>query len=148
MVWPTCAVPEIVGRTVFRGADESEMIGLGCEFAVSLPSALDAVTSTRTVLPTSAEVSLYDFDVAPAMSAHAAPLLEQRCHWYAYAVGLFAHEPFPAVTVSPTWNLPSIVGGDVVFGGSAFAGRANTAARIVRTRTARFMPNPSLRRVF
>jgi hypothetical protein len=55
---PTWTFPVIAGRCVFRGAELSEMTGLGREPAVDLPSEFAAVTRTRTVLSTSADVSL------------------------------------------------------------------------------------------
>jgi hypothetical protein len=46
------------------------------------PSGFVAVTVTRSVLPTSADCTLYVCAVAPAIGAHALPLESQRCHWY------------------------------------------------------------------
>jgi hypothetical protein len=87
---------------------------------------------------------LYVRDVAPVMLAHPLPPLEQRCHWYVNDVGLFDQPPFPAVSVSPTWNLPSIVGGDVVAGAAANAGTAKTAADTVAAARARLITPTSL----
>ena len=60
---------------------------------------LSAVTSTRTVQPTSVLVSLRELAVAPAMALQLPPEPSQRSHWYAIASGV---EPahVPAVEVS------------------------------------------------
>src|SRR3954452_19467535 len=81
-VSPTTGLPEIVGFEVFRGAAFPEITSLGFEIAVAEPSALRAVTCTRTVLPTSASVSLYVVFVWPAMSPQESPSRVHRCHWY------------------------------------------------------------------
>jgi len=49
------------------------------EFAVAEPSVFWAVTTTRSVVPTSAGCTTYVWFVAPAMSTHAAPVALQRC---------------------------------------------------------------------
>jgi hypothetical protein len=49
------------------------------EFAVEEPSAFVAVTVARSVWPTSAERTVYDCWVAPAMLAHDVELVH-RCH--------------------------------------------------------------------
>src|SRR5207248_6548239 len=118
-----------------------------------LPSAFTAVTSTRTVRPTSAAVSLYVFATAPVMLAQPLPLLLQRCHWYVNAVGLLAQPPLVAVSVWPIWNTPSIVGGEVVCGGASaapLAVAATTAASTAAARTTaavRIAPPPAVDRV-
>ena len=53
---PSCAAPEIVGDAVAAGAWASAMTADGEDAAVLEPAEFDAVTMTRTVLPTSAEV--------------------------------------------------------------------------------------------
>ena len=84
-VWPTWAAPETVGGVVFAGGDEP----VGCTTAVvgsesagsPGPAALEAVTRTRIVAPTSAAWRTYVVDVAAAMSAQAVPDVSQRRHW-------------------------------------------------------------------
>ena len=49
--------------------------------AAVAPAAFVAVTTTRTVAPTSAAVSAYVALVAPAMSVQVAPVASQRRHW-------------------------------------------------------------------
>jgi hypothetical protein len=49
--------------------------------AEELPLALVAVTSTRTVLLTSAQVRVYVEYVAPGIFGHPELLALQRCHW-------------------------------------------------------------------
>ena len=57
-VWPSRAVPEIVGGAVFTGDDEvAWTTAVGVELAVAEPTELVAVTTTRTVAPTSALVT-------------------------------------------------------------------------------------------
>src|SRR2546423_1556550 len=55
--------------------------------AASITAAFVAVTCTRTVLFTSAVVSVYVAAVAFRIATHAAPLLSHRCHWYANVIG-------------------------------------------------------------
>jgi hypothetical protein len=91
---PTCGVPEIVGRAVFRGPSADVTTAVGSERADAAPSALTAVTRTRIVLPASAAVSRYVLRAARKMLRQSLPLASQRCHWYWNVVGLFVHEPF------------------------------------------------------
>jgi hypothetical protein len=87
-VWPCCAVPLMVGRNVFTGATTEDV---GAEAAAitadaalvadAEPPAFDAVTTTRSVLPTSTDVNANEAVVAPAIEAHELPLVSQRCHW-------------------------------------------------------------------
>jgi hypothetical protein len=81
--WPTCGVPEIAGSTVFDGAAGLPTASVAFELVLELdPPTLElsALTTTRTVRPTSADVSLYIEDVAPLMSWQEFPLMSQRCH--------------------------------------------------------------------
>ena len=55
---PTSGVPLILGLTVFRGPFRDATTSLGADGARSRPSAFDAVTTTRTVRPTSAAASV------------------------------------------------------------------------------------------
>jgi hypothetical protein len=81
------------------------------------PALFDAVTTTRTVEPTSADVSGYVCPVAPATSLQPFPLWLQRCHWYAYAIGAVPdQEPESAVSVCPSCAVP-LIDGKVVFDG-------------------------------
>src|SRR5581483_8094983 len=50
------------------------------------------------------------------MLVHAEP--EQSCHWYAYELGLFDHEPVLALNVCPCRAMPLIAGGVTLTGGS------------------------------
>ena len=69
-----------------------------------------AVTVTRIVEPTSAEPRTYVAAVAPGRLAHDDPPPSQRCHWYAYAVGLPLQEPVVVDRVWPLCAVPEIVG--------------------------------------
>ena len=75
------------------------------------PVVLFAVTSTRIVLPLSAATSVYVVAVAPEMSAHWAPAVSQRCHWYANVSPVPVQVPWLAVNVWPTTACPVIAGG-------------------------------------
>ena len=54
---------------------------VGLETAFVLPDRFVAVTTTRRVLPTSAERTPYDFAVASCTETQAPPWASQRCHW-------------------------------------------------------------------
>ena len=59
-VWPTCAVPLIVGATVSTGALSPETISsVLAEFAVALPTVLVAITLQLTLLFMSSGVKVY-----------------------------------------------------------------------------------------
>jgi hypothetical protein len=92
------------------------------EVADAEPAAFVAVTTIRSVLPASADTSVYVLLVAPLMLAHEAPALSQRRHWYAYDVGAPLQLPVEAVSVWPTTVLPLIVGSAVFVGGATTAG--------------------------
>src|SRR4051794_24263148 len=79
-VWPSCALPLIVGSTVLTGG-AAATVPLCALVALALPPTLAPVTTTRTVLPTSAPTRAYVDPVAPAMSTQFAPALSQRRHW-------------------------------------------------------------------
>ena len=79
-VWPSRAVPEIVGGAVFTGGLPATT-PVCAEVALALPPAFVPVTTTRSVPPTSPATCVYVEAVAPAMSAQAAPAALQRRHW-------------------------------------------------------------------
>ena len=64
------------------------------------PDALEAVTTTRNVEPTSPDTTAYDELVAPAMSTQPEP--PQRCHRYANDDGAFVHTPVDPLHDCPT----------------------------------------------
>jgi hypothetical protein len=73
-------VPSIAGASVLAGATAA--IGsVEAEVAVSRPPAFVAVTSTRRLRATSADVAVYVLSVAPSMSAQLVPSGAQRRHW-------------------------------------------------------------------
>jgi hypothetical protein len=73
------------GGVVFEGG-AGWMTGVGGEVADAVPppgsEALEAVTATRRVVPTSEEPRLYVDPVAPARGLHPRPDVSQRSHWY------------------------------------------------------------------
>ena len=79
-VLPSRAVPVIVGGVLSAGATAA-IAPLAADAAEALPAAFVAVTSTRTVAPTSAAVRSRVCAVEPAMSEQFAPPASQRCHW-------------------------------------------------------------------
>jgi hypothetical protein len=116
-VSPDRAVPEIVGGAVLAGvlADTAPLID---ELAVAEPSALVAVTSTRTRLPTCASVKVNVGDVAPMISEHVLAAVElQLSHWYMYPVGSSDQVPVDAVRVWPDRSVPVIAGMTSLTGG-------------------------------
>ena len=54
---------------------------VGAEEAEADPPALAAVTTDRTVCPTSVLVSVYALSVAPLMFEQVPPDVSQSCHW-------------------------------------------------------------------
>jgi hypothetical protein len=75
-------VPLIDGGDVFDGATAAAVTTpVAAEEADDEPALFDAVTSTRTVEPTSADANVYVCALAPAISAQLAPAESQRRHW-------------------------------------------------------------------
>ena len=80
-VWPTTAVPLIVGSTVFDGATGASATVVVCvDVAEALPALFVPVTTTLIVAPMSATANEYVDPVAPTMSAQLAPDTSQRRH--------------------------------------------------------------------
>jgi hypothetical protein len=79
-VWPFWGVPVTIGDEVSAGGT-AWTGAVGEEVACWLPPALDAVTSTSSVPPTSAVTIVYVAEVAPVMLAQFAPFESQRFHW-------------------------------------------------------------------
>ena len=93
---------------------------VGADVARSVPLALRAATVKRSVWPISVAVTRYSLVVAPAIAAHPLPLASHRLHAKLNEVGLPAQVPRVAVSVSPAWGDPVIVG-SVLFVGTALA---------------------------
>jgi hypothetical protein len=81
-VWPSRTVPVIVGAVPLTGGVGS-ILALCAAVAVAVPAVFVAVTTTRVVVPTSAEVSVYVCAVAFGMSVQFEPPASQRRHCYA-----------------------------------------------------------------
>jgi hypothetical protein len=83
-VCPCCAVPEITGADTHDGAtappEAAATTFVGADTADLDCLSLVAVTRTRIVEPTSAELNKYVCTVAPATEAQPFPLESQRCH--------------------------------------------------------------------
>ncbi len=76
---PSFASPLITGSAVFDGASGSILAVAGV-VAVPEPVLLVAVTTVRSVEPTSSCVAVYFASVAALMLAHASPFSLQRLH--------------------------------------------------------------------
>ena len=85
-----------------------------------------AVTTDRTVSPTSPLANVYELPLAPLIVAQPAPELLQSCHAYEYDVGLFDHDPFVVDNVSPCCAVP-LTTGTAEFDGAAGADPLTTA---------------------
>jgi hypothetical protein len=92
---------DVAAATDAVGADDAD-----CD-----PFAFEAVTTTRRVVPTSAETGAYVQLVAPEIEAQLPPDVLQRCHRYAYLSPVPVQVPVLAVSVLPTTALPLIDGG-------------------------------------
>ena len=84
-VCPFEGVPAIVGGAVLTGATfgAAVTVAVVAEAWVAVPVVSVALTLERSVFETSAEPTVYVWDVAPMMSAHAVESGLQRCHWNA-----------------------------------------------------------------
>jgi sugar (pentulose or hexulose) kinase len=84
---PARSGPLTFGSSVFVTAVTAGGAGGGATVAVAAleadaePPAFDAVTTTRSVRPTSELASAYCEPFAPLMSAQAPPPVSQRRHW-------------------------------------------------------------------
>jgi hypothetical protein len=62
------------------GKTEPGIVVVSAELEVAEPAEFDAVTTARSVAPTSPATTAYDDDNAPAMSTHAPPDPSHRRH--------------------------------------------------------------------
>jgi hypothetical protein len=91
-------------------------VALNDDATVVEPARFFAVTTNRSVWPTSAARTPYVVPVAPAASVQPAPDWSQRCHWDENERTPPVHAPRVAVNSAPTWAVPEIVGLTVFFG--------------------------------
>jgi hypothetical protein len=85
-IWPSTAEPLTDGSAVLVGAGgggggSEAMAAVAAELAGVDPPALLAVTTARSVWPTSPATSVWLKDVAPLTFEHDAPEELQSCHW-------------------------------------------------------------------
>src|SRR5581483_3047809 len=138
-VWPALAAPAIVGGDVFFGLSPLATTPVAAETAFAEPSPFVAVTDTRIVRPTSSRTSLYAWFVAFEMFEHFPPSDLHRCQRYAKEIGVDPDQlPLAAVSVSPSFGVPEIVGSEVLAGAAfrapcAPAPERSTAAAISAT---------------
>src|SRR5689334_21345747 len=79
-VSPSRAVPAICGAVALTGGAAATLAV--CVVAAGVePAAFVAVTTTRSVCPASAAVSVYAVFRAPEMSVQLVPLVSHRRHW-------------------------------------------------------------------
>jgi hypothetical protein len=78
--WLSTRLPAIDGRDVLLGSNALTRL-VAAEVAEVEPAPLVAVTTTRSVAPTSAEMSERADPTAPEISLHDAPELLQSNHW-------------------------------------------------------------------
>jgi hypothetical protein len=134
-------------------------IAVGADVACPAPLEFRAVTVTRSVWPTSVELTVYTLVEAP-IAAHAFPLVSQRLHAKENVFGALFQVPRWAVSCCPASGVPVIVG-NVLFVGTALVEAwplpgcpkmapsntpAKTASKIpslVRVRCMRSMADPS-----
>lgn len=94
-------------ETVGAGAPTGEV---EAERADVAPTALDAVTTTRSALPTVVDETEYAEELAPAIERQPDPPELQLCHSNVYAVGLLLQLPVDALRTCPTTGVPAMVG--------------------------------------
>jgi hypothetical protein len=123
-VCPCTAWPLTTGSAVLVGAAGDVTTAVGAELAEAEPRAFVAVTTDRTVCPTSPDPRGWRRVVAPAITTQFAPVLSQSSHLYLYDVGLFAHVPVVVVKVCPLTDDPLTTGAPVLTGASTLAAAA------------------------
>src|ERR1700749_54118 len=101
-------VPVTTGALVLAG-EAACTVPVGPLGALTVPSGLEAVASSRTSPPSSATASVYELPVAPGMFDQVVPSAE-RCHCSAYALPTPLQVPWMEVRVTPRCALPEIVG--------------------------------------
>src|SRR3954454_5631764 len=108
---PSSAVPETPGATAPAGGGGGAT-ALAGEGALAAPATLDAVTTTRSVWSTSADVCQCVVAVSPGMSAQFVPSASQRCHWWVNeTTGVPVQVPSEATASScPSPSVPLSVG--------------------------------------
>jgi hypothetical protein len=79
-VCPWTAEPETTGSDVLEGAAVDVTTAVAAEVACTVPSLFEAVTATRSVLPTSPRATTYLEPLSPVTAPHAPPLASQRTH--------------------------------------------------------------------
>jgi hypothetical protein len=104
---PVAVAVPIVGAPGTVAATEA----VEFEFALTVDTALVAVTTQRIVLPASALTRVYVLDVAPLI------FVVTRCHWYVnVGAGSPVQVPFVVVSVCPTVAVPVTAGATVLTG--------------------------------
>src|SRR6476469_9242767 len=99
------------------GAWPALTAAVGTDVALRVPSEFLALTTIRSVLPTSTAFSVYVLSFAPPMLLQLPPSPSHLLHWYDYVIGSVpVHVPLLAVRVCPSVVVPEMVGGAVLFG--------------------------------
>src|SRR6188472_3992940 len=100
---PCCASPWTLGRERFCGAGDDALAirAVGVERRAAVLAGPFAITSTRSVRPTSPDEGRYT-RARTEVSSQAPPATEQRRHWYEKRIGVLpVHVPFVAASRPP-----------------------------------------------
>src|SRR5438552_11165849 len=101
-IWPKTTI-ERLESSVSPVLGTAPTTAVGTDVAEPEPDEFFAVTTALSVLPWSTETSVYDWLVAPLMSAQLPPFESQRRHWYVNVIGVAPLQaPFEDVSVEPT----------------------------------------------
>src|SRR5262245_55704523 len=117
---PTLTAPFPDGQPVGAGFGVDFTTPVGTDVAFRAPSALRAVTRTRSVLSASTRFRTYVLLFVPEITAQLPPFVSQRSHAYVN-VGDPDQEPGSAVSVDPSCSVPLTVGGLWFWGTTARA---------------------------
>ena len=115
-VWPTFVVPEIDGDVVTVGGNVTTT-AVAPDVPDAEPAVFVAVSTTLSVWPTSALVTVYVLLVAPEIATQFAPFESHCCHWYVCVAGEPENVPSCSVSTWPIRAVPVIVGSAVLTGG-------------------------------
>ena len=108
-------------------------VAVAFEFALAEPKLFDAVTVTRSRLPTSAVTIVYRRAFAPPIAPQFAALESHRSHWYLNDVGELCQLPFEALRIDPSRAVPEMPGSAASVGALPRAATTPVAADVAAT---------------
>src|SRR6478609_6993908 len=91
---------------------------------MEVPAALEVISSSLSVCPTSPATGSYVSPAAPAIAWQCSPEVSHLSHWSLSLTGSYSQVPSTCVTVSPSCGCPRICGGAVLSGGWSAGGGA------------------------